>query len=257
MPLSAPSDDPIDVARLLLSRAYVPYSGFARAVAVFDATGAWVPGVTVENASFSLSIPALRNALTTAQALGLGPVVAVSTAHPFTAVEVAELHEATGATLAQRSPLLWSAQKAFPTPRKLFSPFIDGAIATPEDGLRQARSVAGRALVPESDFHVGCVAVLPDGRLVPGVNVERAAWSHILCAERNVLGTLVSYGLPAATTLYVVCARGACSPCGACRQVLTELAPEAKIWMTRDSTPLVSTAAALLPDHFEGSTLSR
>ncbi len=245
-------------ARSVLSRAHVPYSGQVQAVAVMDESGRWVPGVRVENASFSLTIPALRNALTTAVALELGPIVAVAAAHPLSEADRVELHDATGGTLHERAPGLWSADGSLPTPTAApASPFLPDAIASHEDGLQLAGKIAERALVPQSNFPVGCVAVLADGRAVPGVNVERSAWPDILCAERNVLGTLVSYGLGNAVSLYVVCLRGACSPCGACRQVLAELAPEGDIWMLRDTLPLVSTTAALLPDAFLGSSLGR
>lgn len=247
-----------DTARALLPLAHAPYSRRPGAVVLFDAAGRWIPGVRVENGSYGLTIPALRNALTTAAALRLGPVVALATTQPLTEGEEIELRQALGEGLQPRGEGVWCRDDVLPVPGPRVSPFLDQPpLASPEAGIALARQVAEGAVVPESDFRVGCVAELGDGRLVPGVNVERADWSHILCAERNALGTIVSYGLPPAEALYVACLPCDCSPCGACRQVITELAPEARIWMPRNGSPLISTAAALLPERFTGEALSR
>ncbi len=258
MPAPPATEPLLDVARALLSRSYAPYSGASAAVALFSAEGVWVPGVRVENASFSLTLPALRNALTTAAALGAAPTVAVASTAPLTPGEEVELRAALGAEFAEVAPGVWSAGPALPAPAGPHPPFLDAA--PPADaaaGIALARQVAGRAHVPHSDFRVGCVAALPDGRLVPGVNVEPPDWSHIVCAERNALGTLVSYGLGSAATLYLACLPCDCSPCGACRQVITELAPEARLWMPRAGTPFAAQAADLLPERFTGQTLRR
>lgn len=243
----------------LLSRAHVPYSNRPAAVVLFDAAGRWVPGVRVENASFSLSIPALRNALTTADALRFGPIAAVACSEPLKIADEIELRDAVGVPVERVSLAVWSTGGPLPSPAtEPVSPFLDARpIADPAAGVALATDVAARAVVPASNFPVGCVAQLADGRLVPGVNVERTDWQHILCAERNALGTLVSYGLGTAETLFVTCLRHDCSPCGACRQVITELAPEARIWMPRNGSPFPTTAEALLPERFTERMLPR
>lgn len=253
--------DPIQrltsLAQEQAQRAYVPYSEAQEAVVLLDAAGRWIPGVRVENASFSLAIPSLRNALTTAAALAFGPVVAVGCSRPLTLGDVLELADALGPAFEQIHPQVW-AQGPVPPPTEVVSPFLDAPlIDQAEAGIALAREVAGRAVVPASNFPVGCVAVLADGRMVPGVNVERSDWGQILCAERNALGTLVSYGLGPAETLYVTCLRSDCSPCGSCRQVITELAPEARIWMPRADAAFSTTAAALLPERFTERMLRR
>lgn len=248
----------VQVAHALLERSHVPYSGRPAAVVLFDAAGRWVPGVRVENASFSLTIPALRNALTTAATLPFGPTTSVATTQALTAGEVVELKAALGSDFGPVSDHVWSNGAVLPEPGDALSPFLDVApVHDPSEGIALARRIAERAVVPESDFRVGCVAALAGGRLVPGVNVEGADWSHILCAERNVLGTLVSYELGAPETLFLTCLRADCSPCGACRQVLTELAPETRIWMPHRGIPIAFTPADLLPEHFTGHAVRR
>ena len=77
-------------------------------------------------------------------------------------------------------------------------------------------------------------------------------------AERVALGAAVAAGAREFRRVVIVSdADAPASPCGACRQVLAELAPEGEIWMLHDSLPLVSTTAVLLPDAFQGSSLSR
>ncbi|MDX1740955.1 MAG: hypothetical protein R3178_06660, partial [Rhodothermales bacterium] len=113
--------------------------------------------------------------------------------------------------------------------------------------------------IPESSFPVGCVAVLENGLAVPGVNVEHPDWTRILCAERNVAGTVASYGLPPISRLYLSCPEDpAGSPCGACRQVLAELAPGSTIVMDRNpGAAETTTPEKLLPGSFTGTALLR
>ena len=130
---------------------------------------------------------------------------------------------------------------------------------TPKAGIALAREVASRAHTPESAFPVGCVLLTHEGRLLPGVNVEHNDWSRILCAERNALGTAVSWGQTQAQAAYLACLKDPTgSPCGACRQLLAELAPDATVWMDRgEASPEATTPARLLPGAFHGQGLIR
>ena len=121
-----------------------------------------------------------------------------------------------------------------------------------------ARRTAERAVVPESGFSVGCV-LETSGGLVPGVNVEHADWSRTLCAERGALGTAVSYGLGGFGRLFLSCVQDPKgTPCGACRQLLVELAPEAALWMDRGGAPPeAASPARLMPGSFTGDALGR
>ena len=249
-------------ARAAVARAHVPYSGQGAAAVLLLADGTWAPGVRVESASFSLVIPALVNAFTTVVAAGRQDVVAVALSRPFRAEDVAYVQSVSPGTFGQAAvdAFVRAGTEALPALANRLDPFLDApAPETTEAGIALARTVARRAHVPESAFPVGCVLVTQDGRLVPGVNVEHSDWSRILCAERNALGTALSWGLAPAQAVYLTCLKDPTgSPCGACRQLLAELAPEATVWMDRGpASPEAASPGRLLPGAFNGQALTR
>lgn len=249
-------------ARAALERAYVPYSGHAAAAVLLLSDGTWVLGVRVESASFSLVLPALVNAFTTAMAAGRPEVVAAALSRPFRVEEAAYVQTAPTGTFRQTADDVFVATdvEALPAFGALLDPFLAAPRPeTPEAGVALARTIAQRAYIPESAFPVGCVLVTEAGQLVPGVNVEHTDWSRVLCAERNALGTARSWGLDNVETLYLTCLKDpGCSPCGACRQLLAELAPQATVWMDRQNAPPeATTPARLLPSAFHGQGLVR
>lgn len=96
--------------------------------------------------------------------------------------------------------------------------------------LDAARQVQRRAYAPYSGFHVGCALRTADGRVFTGANVENAAFSPTICAERVALPAAVVAGARDFTLLAVVgTGPGPCTPCGICRQVLYEFAPDLPI----------------------------
>lgn len=240
-------------------RAWVPYTEEPRAAVLLLADGTWVPGVRVESASFSLTLGALLNAYTTAIALGRTEVVAAVTTTPLTAAEQTYLAGLPLPSLSRPmsdAALFGITAAALPAVADRLDPFLDAGLPDPAAGIRHARAVAARAYVPASQFPVGCLLVSDDGRTVPGVNVEHDDWGCILCAERNALGTALTYGVTPAA-LYLSCPKDSTgSPCGACRQLLVEHAASAALWMDRfDAPPEQTTPAALLPRSFDGRSL--
>lgn len=227
------------------------------------ASGAVVPGVRVESASFSLTIGATQNALTTAAALAPGDAPALLVAAVPLGAADRVLAAAFGLTTVIADDAVVAdgfdvgamddaGDVAF------LAPTLAASVpATPADGVALARTVSARAVVPESNFHVGCVALTGDA-LVPGCNVETAEWGQILCAERNAIGTIASYGLAAPSEIWLACPGDGCSPCGACRQLLAERAPGADVWMHGAGGAIASaTPEALLPGAFIGTSLVR
>lgn len=244
------------------SRARVPYSGRPEAAVLLLSDGCWVPGVRVESASFSLVIPALLNAFTTAVAAGRLDVVAVALSRALRAEDSAYLEAVPFGAFRRLEADLYvrGDVDVLPDVGERLALFLDAPRpGSPEAGIALAREVARRAHVPESRFPVGCVLETTDGRLLPGVNVEHSDWSRILCAERNALGTAVSYDVASFRHGYLSCPSDpAGTPCGACRQLLVELAPAMPLWMDRGGAPPERvTSEALLPGSFAGARLAR
>jgi homotetrameric cytidine deaminase len=249
-------------ARQLTPRAHAPFSGTPTTAVLLLDDGTWIPGVRVESASYSLTLPALLNAYTTAVAVGRSnEVVAFLLSRPFRreeALYVEELAAGPYEAAADDAWLRggWTGDGALPSPSEPFSPMLTGSVDASSDGIEAARKLASRAHVPASGYAVSAVLDTPEG-LVPGVNVEHPDWARILCAERNALGTVQSYDVPAPQDFYLSCVddpEG--TPCGACRQLLAELAPDTTLWMDRhDAPPDRTTVSALLPGSFRGKAL--
>jgi cytidine deaminase len=117
-----------------------------------------------------------------------------------------------------------------------------------------AREAARHAHCPYSHFHVGAV-VVAGGRRYTGVNIEISSYGLTLCAERAALAAAISDGAGPITEVAVACidaAPGAPlserTPCGACRQWLADLAPQAAIYI--DGADGSFTVADLLPYAF-------
>jgi cytidine deaminase len=93
--------------------------------------------------------------------------------------------------------------------------------------LAIASEMREHAYAPYSSFRVGCALLAADERVFVGANVENAAYGSTLCAERVAMSLAVVDGARDFVALAVVGdGDGPCTPCGACRQVLFEFAPE-------------------------------
>lgn len=113
---------------------------------------------------------------------------------------------------------------------------------------RRARQVAGRAYAPYSGVRVGAAALVDDGRIVVGCNVENASIGLTTCAENGVASALAATGGGRIVALAVVAGDGEhLAPCGRCRQVLSEFAaPSTPI----DTGAGTVTLGELLPGAF-------
>lgn len=111
-----------------------------------------------------------------------------------------------------------------------------------------AVEIAGRAYAPYSDYRVGAAALVDDGRLVTGCNVENAAYGVGLCAECGLVSQLHATGGGRLT--HFVCVNGhgeVIMPCGRCRQLLFEHGGrELTVWTVSGIKPM----AEVLPDAF-------
>lgn len=125
--------------------------------------------------------------------------------------------------------------------------------------LEAARGAAAAAYAPYSGFAVGAALLFDDGALVTGANVENASYGLALCAESVAVAKAMNDGRRGGLVAVALIGpgEGALSPCGRCRQVLSELA------QLGDSDPLVIgegrewQLSALLPDAFGPASLKR
>ncbi len=116
-----------------------------------------------------------------------------------------------------------------------------------------AIKVMRNAHAPYSNFHVGAAILLTNGRIFSGCNVENASYGMTNCAERTAIFTAVAELGPKIEIRAVAVANDhgvACSPCGACRQVIYEFGPEAMIFFQGAAGPKQAHIAELLPEGF-------
>lgn len=122
--------------------------------------------------------------------------------------------------------------------------------------LREAAvEVMHRAYAPYSKFPVGAAALVDDGRIVVGCNVENAAYGVVLCAECGVVSQLHATGGGRIVAMACVNADGTpLLPCGRCRQLLWENGGP-KMLVDAEGGPI--TMADLLPRAFGTADLDR
>jgi len=123
--------------------------------------------------------------------------------------------------------------------------------------IAQATAARQRAYAPYSRFRVGAALVGRSGRVYTGCNVENAAYGPSMCAERTAIFKAVSEGEQEFEAIAIVTENGV-SPCGLCRQVMMEFAPDMTVIIadTQGHTR-VTTVRELLPDGFTPDQLPR
>ena len=129
---------------------------------------------------------------------------------------------------------------------------------TPEELIELARQARELAYAPYSKFKVGAVVESSDGRVFTGCNVENSSYSLTMCAERVALGKAVSEGGRDFVRMAVIAdAHAPVPPCGACRQVISELCgKQVEIVMVNLQGQIEThTVAQLLPEAFDSSFL--
>lgn len=122
---------------------------------------------------------------------------------------------------------------------------------TDEALLALARAARERSYSPYSKYRVGAALLCADGRVYQGCNIENASFGLTNCGERTAVFKAVSDGAKGFTAIAIASDHSAPWPCGACRQVLNEFAPDIRVLVTwgdgqKDEAPL----SALLPHGF-------
>jgi cytidine deaminase len=128
---------------------------------------------------------------------------------------------------------------------------------TPDPLIAAAAIARSRAFAPYSGFAVGAALEAEGGSIVMGCNVESASYGLTMCAERVAVFKGVSEGHRRFRRVVVVTdADRPTPPCGACRQLLWEFAPDAEVVLTNLRGAVVKyTVAELLPAGFDATHL--
>jgi homotetrameric cytidine deaminase len=137
--------------------------------------------------------------------------------------------------------------------------YADLLLDGPQVLLRAAWEVMQNAYAPYSEFKVGAAVRAPSGAIYAGANVENASYPQGQCAESSAVGALVAAGETAITAVAVVAERvEICSPCGGCRQRLSEFGSvDTPVYLGRPDSgdPLTTTLGELLPAAFDREAL--
>ena len=126
-----------------------------------------------------------------------------------------------------------------------------------KDLVEIASQASKNAYVPYSRFPVGAALLLSDGTIISGCNVENASYGLTNCAERTAIFTAIAQGRKDFVKMAVFAkTEEFVSPCGACRQVLFEFAPDMTMLLSdREKHSRIVTVRELLPFGFGGKVL--
>jgi len=129
---------------------------------------------------------------------------------------------------------------------------------TREELKQSAVSMLDRAYCPYSHFPVGAALECDDGTVYTGCNVENAAYPAGICAERNAIFHAVSEGHTKFRRIVIAGrSRDFCAPCGVCRQVMREFAPQLEvICLNAEGEELTLSLEELLPHSFGPESLT-
>lgn len=125
--------------------------------------------------------------------------------------------------------------------------------------MEAAKKAREQAYVPYSNFKVGAALLTKDGQVFGGCNIENAAYSVVNCAERTALFKAWSEGAREFAAIAVVAdTKRPVPPCGACRQVISELCPpDMMVILTNlEGDVQTLTVSELLPGAFSPEDLN-
>jgi cytidine deaminase len=122
--------------------------------------------------------------------------------------------------------------------------------------VRAATEARDQAYAPHSHFYVGAALRVDDGEIIRGCNVENASYSLCLCAERVAASAAIVQGYRQFQAI-AIASVGGVSPCGACRQFLSEFGLSLPVIMADVLTGArqIRQLSQLLPDAFDATNL--
>lgn len=131
--------------------------------------------------------------------------------------------------------------------------------------IGKARAASASAYAPYSNFPVGAALAFSDGRVFTGSNVENASLGLSLCAETVAAASAMNAGARGGLTAIAVAGGpggnvGPVTPCGRCRQFLSELAQlgstDPIVWCVGEDSLLEARLSSLLPQAFGPANLA-
>ena len=125
--------------------------------------------------------------------------------------------------------------------------------------VQRLKEIKSQALAEYSGFHVGALLVTDNGKWISGFNIESSSYGLTICAERVALFKALSEGYRQFQRIYIMSDDDEpCPPCGACRQVLLDYAPDIEVVMVGNSGKVIrKKLKELLPLAFNKERLSR
>ncbi|WP_421774222.1 cytidine deaminase [Gracilimonas sp.] len=229
----------------LYENSYVPYSSDKEACVVESKSGKYYAGVRIENISYPLTIPAVQAAC--AICLSEGEIPAKIYIQDSSSEQLDYwVGEFNLEIIETKDPPVEDLEDLYNASQENL------------DVLSRLKSLLDKAVAPNSDFPVSAILFTEDGYF-EGVNVEVSAWTHGICAERVAISKAFVAGYTEFTRLEVHTRKGEISsPCGACRQVISELLPYHDIILHHsDGTQSEHLTLDLLPFSFKSSALKR
>lgn len=125
--------------------------------------------------------------------------------------------------------------------------------------VEEAIKAKEKAYAPYSHFRVGAALETAEGKIYTGCNIENASFGLAICAERVAIFKAVSDGCQNFKALAVAGdSDNFCSPCGSCRQVMAEFAPDMPVIMVGANKKYqVQKVGELIPGYFNKNELNR
>ena len=126
--------------------------------------------------------------------------------------------------------------------------------------IKKAEEARNLSYSPYSNFKVGAAVLTKDGQVFLGANIENSSYPLCMCAERNALYNAMMHGYKKSDFVALALSAdtdGPCSPCGACRQVISELFPKEGviIMSSLKGESKETNVEELLPFAFSGDDL--
>lgn len=229
----------------LKEHSYVPYSEDQQACIIESQSGKLYSGVRIENISYPLTISAIQAACCICLSEDEKPAKLYIESSDIQQLKfwVEEFNLEVNQT---KNPPVNNLTQLLKTDIKAVEPH------------QKLKELLPKAVIPNSDFPVAALLFVHGGYF-EGVNVEVSDWSMGLCAERVAISKAVASGFTEFQSMEIHTEKGEISsPCGACRQVMSELLPYHKIKLHHaDGTLSEHFSIDLLPFSFTSRALRK